>query len=148
MHYDCLMLTHNMQLVVKSCINLCGTLTQNAMNVLLMQMRSFVANFAILKHLCAFVANWLMSRFMRFLRKILAPETEKIWQISWLLNPKACCCVHTESKQEEKAKVKFFSLAMFMALTWTSMSDERREVKIQEYLEAASGKPESRSTRT
>ena len=28
------------------------------------------------------------------------------------------------------------------------MSDERREVKIQEYLEAASGNPESRSTKT
>ena len=32
--------------------------------------------------------------------------------------------------------------------TWTSMSEERREVKIQEYLDAASGSPDSRSTRT
>ena len=74
MHYVCLMLTHDMQLVVKYCI-LCGTLTQNAMNVILMHVRSFAAVFAILKHLRDSVANWLMSRFMRFLRKILAPET-------------------------------------------------------------------------
>ena len=32
--------------------------------------------------------------------------------------------------------------------TWTSISEERREVKIQEYLDAASGSPDSRSTRT
>ena len=44
MHYVCLILTH------KS------------------------ANLAILKHLRAFVENWLMSRFTRFLRKILAPQ--------------------------------------------------------------------------
>ena len=41
MHYVCLMLTYNMQFVVKSCINLCGTLTQNAINVNLMHLRSF-----------------------------------------------------------------------------------------------------------
>ena len=69
------MLMPNMQLVVKSCINFCGTLTQNAMDIILMHLRSFVTNLANLKYLRAFVANRLMSRFMRFLRKILAPET-------------------------------------------------------------------------
>ena len=57
MHSVCLMVSHNMQLVVKSCIDLCGTLTQNAMNVNLMQLRSFVAIFSSLKHLRAVVAN-------------------------------------------------------------------------------------------
>ena len=33
MHYVCLMLTYNMQFVVKSCINLCGTLTQKAFTI-------------------------------------------------------------------------------------------------------------------
>ena len=45
------------------------------MNVILMHLRSFVANLAILKHFRAFVANWLVSQFSRFLRKILASET-------------------------------------------------------------------------
>ena len=74
MHYVCLMQTHNMQLVVKSCMK-CGTLTHNAMNVNLMHLRSFAVNLSILKPLRTFFANWLMSRFTRFLRKFLAPET-------------------------------------------------------------------------
>ena len=54
---------------------LCFTLTQNAMNAIWIHLLSFVTSFAILKHLRAFVANWLMSQFTRFLRKILAPKT-------------------------------------------------------------------------
>ena len=38
-------------------------------------LRSFGANYAILKHLRSFVANWRMSRFTLFLRKIFPAKT-------------------------------------------------------------------------